>query len=210
MLKIVVSLAHAAIAGVDGASVSVAGSGGFETAAATSVEIEDADKAQYASGHGPCVSATNGGETINVELAATVERWPEFAQKAVSVGYRSVLSTPLAVGGRSVGALNLYSRRTGRFVEAQERAAAVFARQAAVVLAGAGVVGAALHVQLSEAVVTRDVVGWATGILIAERSCTPDEAFDVLRRSSKESGRQLADVAREVVAATQARPGQDV
>lgn len=216
-LKAVVDLARSALARVDDASISVIRDGRFETAAATSVAVLDADKVQYVSTHGPCVQATKAGEAVNVGLHETRERWPAFADAALSVGYRSVLSTPLVAGERSGGALNLYARGPARFDGGDEQTARVLADHAAGVLADlaalaeVAALGASgsLYRQMHDALVTRDLVGWATGILIAGRRCDPDEAFDILRQTSKQSGRSVRDVADDLVAAAQMRQGGD-
>ena len=213
MLDVLVTLARGTMARVDGASLSVIRHGRFENAAAFSDGVLEADRVQYDSGQGPCIQATRVGETINVALAETKSRWPEFAETAVSAGYRSVLSTPLRTGGRFTGAMTLYSQGTTPFDEDHMRAARAFADQAELVLDDAAALadvaafGAAdtLHRRLSEAVLTRDIVGWATGIFMGGRHCSPDDAFDILRRTSKQSGRTLRDVASDVVATAQLR-----
>jgi response regulator NasT len=55
-----------------------------------------------------------------------------------------------------------------------------------------------LNAQLREALVTRDVIRQAEGVLMARHRCSADEAFDLLREDSKRSGKKR-DVAREVV-----------
>ena len=48
---------------------------------------------------------------------------------------------------------------------------------------------------------SRDTIGMAKGILLARENCTPDEAFDMLKRASQRTNRKLADVAAEIVLA---------
>lgn len=221
MLNVVVSLARDAFSRVDAASVSVVHGDRFETAAATSEDVVDTDRIQYAAGFGPCILATKGGRTVNVSLTDTRDRWPEFTDAATSAGFGSVLSIPLprepAVEAEGLGALNLYSRHGGPFDIADEDRGRAFADQAGLVLADAAALGEVaalaagdtLHRRLSEALVSRDVLGWATGVIMAGRHCGPDEAFDLLRRTSKEAGRRLGEVAADVVAAARREPGGD-
>jgi AmiR/NasT family two-component response regulator len=56
-----------------------------------------------------------------------------------------------------------------------------------------------LSEQLQEALESRAVIEQAKGILIAERGCDPDEAFDVLRTRSQRENRKLRDVAGGIV-----------
>ena len=43
------------------------------------------------------------------------------------------------------------------------------------------------------------MIGQAKGILMAREVCTPDEAFDILRRGSQRTNRKLRDVAQDLV-----------
>ena len=51
----------------------------------------------------------------------------------------------------------------------------------------------------NQAIVTRDVIGMAKGIIIASLHCSPDEAFDVLVKQSTFEKRKLVAVAKETV-----------
>lgn len=52
---------------------------------------------------------------------------------------------------------------------------------------------------LERALATRPTIDQAKGIIMAERRCGPDEAFDVLRRFSQDSNVPLAEVAAAIV-----------
>jgi AmiR/NasT family two-component response regulator len=47
---------------------------------------------------------------------------------------------------------------------------------------------------------SRAVIEQAKGILIGQRRCTPQEAFDILVRLSQDTNRKLRDVAEALVA----------
>ena len=53
--------------------------------------------------------------------------------------------------------------------------------------------------QLRYALTSRATIEQAKGIVMAERHCTPQEAFDVLVRLSQDSNVPLRDVARALV-----------
>lgn len=53
--------------------------------------------------------------------------------------------------------------------------------------------------QLRHALTSRATIEQAKGIVMAERHCTPEEAFDVLVRLSQDSNVPLRDVARALV-----------
>lgn len=52
--------------------------------------------------------------------------------------------------------------------------------------------------QLQDALLTRDIIGQATGILTERLRITPDDAFDVLRHSSQRLNVKLREVARRL------------
>jgi GAF domain-containing protein len=201
ILKLLVTLACSAMAGVDGASVSLLRTRKFETPSSTSDEVSDADAVQYQSGKGPCIEASSSGQSVNIGLKDSRDRWPEFADAALVKGFRGVLSTPLAVRDKSLGSLNLYSLTQESFDPSEEAAARTFADQASVVLSNAAAFAssAILNEQLREALATRDDIGQAKGMLMVREGCTAAEAFDILRRASQHSNRKLRDVAADFV-----------
>lgn len=201
ILQLLVSLAAAHIPGTVGASVSVVRTGGYETTNASSAEVRDIDERQYETGQGPCVAAMRDGVRYNVALGAERRRWPAFCAVAEGKGMASMLSTPLTVRDRTLGALNLYSRTERGFGAAEVAQAQTFADHAAVVLANAMAYTTAemANRQLQEALATRSVIGQAQGLIMGARACTPEEAFDALREASQRSHRKLRDIAQEVV-----------
>jgi hypothetical protein len=57
--------------------------------------------------------------------------------------------------------------------------------------------------QLTGALTSRAVIEQAKGILIAREGCTPDVAFDMLRRASQRENRKLGLIAADIVARAQ-------
>jgi GAF domain-containing protein len=204
VLQYLVRLAEAGVTGVDGVSVTLAATDQLETRHATSEDVSEADQAQYDWGQGPCLQAKSTAQVVNARIANSQAQWPAFVEKAMAAGYTEVLSVPLLANGGAFGALNLYSRQEAGFDAEGTADAQLFANQAAVVLSNAAALEAAgvKHAQYEEALVTRDVIGQAKGILMARQSCDADEAFDVLRRASQRANRKLRDIAQELVDAT--------
>ena len=58
---------------------------------------------------------------------------------------------------------------------------------------------------------TMPVIEQAKGILIAQNGCTPEEAFDMLRRASQRSNVRVSELASGIVdrAVTRGRPGRE-
>jgi GAF domain-containing protein len=214
LLDLCVSVARATLA-IEGASVTLLRPerGWFETLNATSPEIDHIDSLQYKTGHGPCLEASTTGSVVHAVFADEPIRWPEFTAVAVEHGMASVLSTPLAVRGKTIGALNLYDTHADAFGPEAVATAGRFAAQASVVLANAvAFMSSELANQsLQRALATRDLIGQAKGVLMARSNITAEEAFDVLRRASQRTNRKLHDIAADVVthAGAPPEPGVD-
>ena len=210
LMDLIVDLAASSIDGVEGASVSVLVSSGprFETTNASSSLVRDIDEAQYQDIAGPCVQAILSGEEVTTSLPT--DRWPRFSEKAFGAGMKSVWSLPLKTGDRATGALNLYSAGDQSWETAAAPAARSLARQGAIVLANAASLASAelANQHLQQALENRDVIGQAKGILMVREGISPDDAFNVLRRTSQHSGRKLRDVAADVVSSLGTAGGQ--
>lgn len=206
LLEIIVGLATASIPGVSGSSISLLRDGPrFETSNASSAQVRHIDESQYSQREGPCVEAIRSGQEVKVALP--VGAWPSFSQRALEAGIHSVLSLPLRVRDRTTGALNLYSREESLTNPAMDAARAL-AQQAAVVMANAAALMSAelTNRHLREALESRDLIGQAKGILMARQGISADQAFDLLRHNSQQSGRKLKDLAAEIASGPGSSP----
>src|SRR4051794_32419451 len=99
------------------------------------------------------------------------------------MGSRAALSLPLAVGGRSVGALNLYSDVERGLESVVDDLGTIFASQVAVAISAATIQDRTrtLVADLEEALRTRQMIGQAQGILMATHLITSENAFTMLR-----------------------------
>ena len=132
-----VALARATVGGADGVSVSLRRHGHLATVAASDQTISDMDASQYATGEGPCVDASVKGRWFHAESLDTETRWPAFTPRAQALGINAILSSPLLVEDRPVGALNIYSRTAMAFAPKDQELASVFAAEASLVLTSA-------------------------------------------------------------------------
>jgi hypothetical protein len=120
---------------------------------------------------------------------------------AADHGFTAVLSTALIPGARLPrlpGALNIYSRRAGALDTAAQESALLLATHASLALAATQAVelGALEASHLRRAIDSRDVIGQAKGILMQRRDITPEEAFDLLRRTSQKLNVKLIEIAK--------------
>lgn len=200
-LSRVAGLACRTLEGCDLASVTLINDGRASTPVQTESLASDLDAVQYGSDRGPCLEAYRSRAVVPGMIPASADRWPEFTEAAGQAGIRSVLSVPLVASDRPLGALNLYSRSERGYDETDEETAVLFSEQAAVACANAEVYWRtySLTEHLREALESRDVIGQAKGILMARRGCTPEVAFEALRKVSQHRNIKLRDIAEQVV-----------
>lgn len=206
VLDLVIALAVEAIPGVDAGSVTLAGNGPPETSATTSHEARAVDDVQYASGRGPCLSAIRDQKAVIGNFSEHEAEWPEVAKEAKSRKFQSILSLPLC-GERIVGALNLYACARDGLSERDLAIGKAFARHAGSVVSNAATLASAelLNRQLEEALVSRDVIGQAKGVLRERHGYSDQEAFDALRRASQHERKKLREVAQGILDFTEPR-----
>lgn len=200
LLERVVHLAAASVPSAHSVSISVVRDGRVHTANSSGPEALELDRAQYDEGSGPCLDAIEGTQ-LEADLRQERERWPEVSVRAAELSVKKVLSTPLTVRDRRLGALNIYSRTDSPFSDTEKHVARLFADQAAVLLANAFTLLGSVELgdQLRAAPASREVIGEAKGILMQQQSCTRDEAFDILRRASQRENRKLRELAESLV-----------
>jgi ANTAR domain len=210
VLQRVIIAARYVVPGADLVSVTLRRDDGhLYTPVETDADALELDKVQYDSGTGPCIDAAlpaGPAYAHSGDLAAETT-WPTFATHASKAGYSSVLSTALLDNPEPspfTGALNIYSRRRDGLDDVSRDTAFILATYASLALAAAYTSTEAdraltkAHtegVNLRKALDTRTVIGQATGILMARRRLTADQAFEVLSRASQDHNVKLADLA---------------
>ena len=161
------------------------------TRAASHEVAREVDRAQYHTGQGPCVDAVYQQKTLRLSDMAQERRWPEFRHRVVRLGIRSMLAFQLYVVRDNLGALNLYSGETDAFSDESEHVGLLFASHAAVAM-----VGAQRQQDMDQAIVLRDMIGQAKGILMERHKITADQAFMLLTRASQRTNTKLTAIAR--------------
>jgi GAF domain-containing protein len=154
----------------------------------------DVDALQEEVGQGPCMETAFEQHTVLAPDLAADLRWPRFSTRAAALGARSMLSFQLYVEGDNLGALNLYSREVGAFDERSVDVGELFAAHAAVAYSAAQRQSA-----LERALVSRQLVGQAQGILMERARLTADQAFAALTKASQDRNVKVAEVARRLV-----------
>ncbi len=162
------------------------------------------DEQQYELDTGPCLQALRTGQVVLADDLSVETRWDGYPALAVVHGVRSVLSTPMLVGERPIGALNLYALAACVFDEDSRSAAAQLTALAAAVATAAlrHFDEARLTDHLRTALSSRSVIDQAIGIVIGMQRCAPETAFDVLRTVSQNRNIPLREVAADLLART--------
>jgi GAF domain-containing protein len=171
------------------------------TAAFTGELARELDEGQYELGHGPCMDAALSGTSVAITDMTADERWPDFGERATKAGALSSLSIPLPVQESVLGALNCYGRAPNHFGPESLEVGLSFAGYAAVAVANAHLFDTTANLahHMEAAMATRAVIEQAKGIVMAERRCSPDEAFTFLSLLSQNTNRKLRELARDIV-----------
>jgi GAF domain-containing protein len=206
VLTRVAELAKATMAGAEEVSVTLIDDRGATTPAFTGPMARTADERQYEHG-GPCGHAAQTGKPVLVNDLAKEERWPEYRRAALDIGVVSSLSVPLPRQQAAKAAINSYSTTARAFDDNDLALAEAFAGYAAVAIANAQLYRATASQarQMEEAMASRAVIEQAKGIIMGQRGCSADEAFQILARASQHANRKLRDIATDIVAAAQRR-----
>jgi hypothetical protein len=162
--------------------------------------VLEVDALQHRSDEGPCLEAVTQHHTCYADELGEDSRWPRFGPEAAAAGIRSALAVALSANGTR-GALNLYARLPAAFGALDRAHGQIFGT-----LAGLALTAAEAHEDdlrrmesLEHALVTREMIGQAIGILMERERITADQAFDILRRASQRLNVKLRDVAQDLV-----------
>jgi len=200
-LSRVAELAKQTIPGAAEVSVTLMQDGTVTSVSFTGPLAVQLDERQYEAGFGPCMEAALSGATIPIDDTAHSGTYPDFGRIADRHGITHTMSIGLPVERRTVGALNVYGTGEGPFDETTAELATAFASYAAVAVANAGLYAstATLAGNLQKALDSRAVIDQAKGILMGGHHCSPDAAFDLLVRQSRDTNRKLRDIAQDIV-----------
>jgi GAF domain-containing protein len=194
VLDRVVNLAVAMVPGAAEATITmVSARRHVYSAAATGELARWFDVLQDETGEGPCLDAMWKQQTVRVNDLAADPRWPVLGPRAGERGVGSMLCLQLFVHEDTLGALDLLAHEKAAFTDESEHIGLLLASHAAIAVAGAQKLG---HAAI--ALVNRDIIGQAKGILMERFRLNADQAFDVLAEVSQDTNRKLHVVAEEL------------
>jgi GAF domain-containing protein len=209
-LELVTQLATQTIPATAGAGLTLVDHQGKRSVAASNPLVQQADLLQYELDEGPCLTAWRDQVPVRIDDVAAETRWPRWSAVAADLGLRSLLSVPLVAGGTAIGAIKVYSHQRHAYDARAERVLSLFAHQAAILLTNTQTLSEARAAtgNLAAALVNRDIIGQAKGVLIAQGAPDEQAAFTMLAAASQRSNLKLPDVARQLVQSVAARNAQ--
>ncbi|MFC0624670.1 GAF and ANTAR domain-containing protein [Kribbella deserti] len=172
--------------------------GSIKTVAPTDSLSVQADQLQYLLGEGPCVRAALEEPVVIVPDMATDPRWPVYGPKVAEMGVGAQVAFQFRAQHDQVrGALNLYFATARQIDDETLMLGRMYATHIAIAM------GWARHEEtLNEAILTRNVIGQAVGVLMERYKLDADRAFDFLVRTSQTGNVKLRVVAEALVAET--------
>jgi hypothetical protein len=202
---VLLRIAQAAVStvtGCDMASVTLSEHGAYQTAATTAPAASAVDQAQYDVREGPSLDAVEA--PVVYAHSFPDSRWPKLASRPADLGAQSAASYRLAAASLAStgtgGSLNTYGSVPDAFSDEAQQIGLILAAHASLAAGAAHERGDLqdLADNLSSALLTRDVIGQAKGILMERLKLTPEDAFDALRHSSQRLNEKLRAVARRL------------
>lgn len=166
--------------------------------AASTAEQRTLENFQLQVDESPGLDSVHSGDPVLVDdLGRAANRWPVWAERALSSGIRSVYAIPMSSRGTTIGVLNLLGDRAHLLTERNRRLAAAFADVATVAVTNNREARHAdeLAGQLQGALDSRLVIEQAKGVVATALGITMDEAFALLRGCSRSMNVRLTHLA---------------
>ena len=196
MLETIVHTAQMSLPGFEHVGIStIDDRGNIETRAQTGKLVKQLDDLQYGLGEGPCMEALRAGRVVEAPHIRHDQRWPRYVPAAVQLGLKSQFAVQLYLDDEgTIGGLNIYSTDTTQVTEENVATAEVFATHAALTLGKVRQLD-----QLRDAIETRQLIGEAVGLLMANYQLDPTRAFAFLARVSSQRNVKVRDIAGQMV-----------
>lgn len=182
------------IPGADTAGVLMIRRNGFESLGGTTDIPERLDELQVSFDEGPCIQAAVADVVVRTDDFRAETRWPRYSPAVVEIGVLSGISFKLFTAEKTAGALNLFGYQPHVWDGDALTVGSVLAAHAT-----AAILANEHGHQLETALLSRDRIGQAKGIIMERYDVDDVRAFDMLRQLSQESNVKLADIAQRVI-----------
>lgn len=195
----------AAVVGLEmtGAVVSMRSPQGPEAIVAHSgIRIREVAELEFGLGEGPSRDSWNTGRPQFVpDLTLARSTWVAFAEAAIEAGIRAAYALPLQVGAARFGALTMYSAAVRQLEQEERGKALVLADLATEMLLDSSAKSpkGAIDPNLESALDLRSEIYQAQGMLMVSLRVGLPEALARMRAHAFASGRNLVDVAGDII-----------
>lgn len=194
----------AAVLGVRGVGVILARQDRLTEVIAPVDVVADLERVVADRQTGPCADARHSRRPVVVSdltVGDFVQRWPEYVAQAEVGEIRAVAAVPMVAGEEVLGVLGLYDGTRHTWSDEELRVARIMSNIASRYLVHASELGQErkTNEQLKTALTSRILIEQAKGVLAEARGISVDEAFEVLRKHSRDHNARIHDVASAVV-----------
>lgn len=166
-----------------------------QTAAATHRYPVMLDEIQSRYQQGPCLTAVAQQDSVRIDDLHADDRWPLYRKEALKqTPIRSILSFGMFREGGTTAALNFYAEPVNAFTDGSVNLGLIFATHTALVWNMVR-----RDQQFRSALVSRDIIGQAKGILMGRFDIDAAEAFELLKRVSQQSNTPIAQICQRVI-----------
>ena len=151
--------------------------------------------------HGPCGAAFAQRAPAAVPDRSAEPSWSELAPADIDAGIHAGLSVPVQLGGGPVGTLDVYVTAPREWDDSEMAALQAYAGLVASLLVAAVTarVTGRLAAQLQAAVEHRSLLEQAIAVLVHREGMDAQAALEWLRTAARSSGREVAQVADDVL-----------
>ena len=175
-----------------------------EIVTSTSRLAQAVDGAQLTCREGPGLNAWSTTNTVTSADLRTDDRWPALAHRLEPGPATGVVAVAVTIGDEPVGTLHVYAAVPDRVDASVVEAAELFASVVAAIWHEVGLKAELVELasDLQKALKSRATIDQAKGIIMADRGCSPDEAFAHLVQLSSSTNVKLRDIAAGIVEGT--------
>jgi signal transduction protein with GAF and PtsI domain len=177
--------------------------GRLQFMAASNEDVQRLELFQLQVSEGPCLDAFETGQAVvNANLAEASDRWPSFAPRATSDGYRSAHAFPLRLRQEVIGSIGVFDTDVREWETSEVHIVQALAHVATIGLLQERAIrrGEVLAEQLQSALNSRIVIEQAKGAIAQFRDVSVDDAFLILRDHARRTNSRLGDVAHAAIA----------
>jgi ANTAR domain len=168
--------------------------------AATHPDISNLTEVELGCRRGPETTALATGEAAHCPDTLEEERWPEYAQEALSRGVRCSVTLPHQPGPAAV-TLSLFGARPRALDPGQIPLAELLVAAGGALVDNLSQFGDARReaIQFRDAAQSRALVDQAKGVLMNALGCSADEALSRMRQISQQSNMKVTEVASKII-----------